>query len=139
MEGKSIQEIAETTVRAPDGEIMKLQKIYCALLTRDLVAAESWYTKLLGRGPDYRPMESMVQWDLFAQGGLQLITDEDLAANGALFLIVDDIEKERQRLQDVGISLGENITGDYSTLAQVCDLDGNRITFATPPAPYPPA
>ena len=29
---------------------MKLQKIYSALLTTDLAAAESWYTKLLGRG-----------------------------------------------------------------------------------------
>ena len=118
---------------------MALQKIYCALLTTDLVAAERWYTKLLGRGPDFRPMETMIQWDLFAQGGLQLVTDEDLAAKGALFLVVDDIVTERQRLRDVGILLGDNIKGDYSTLAQVCDLDGNRITFATPPSPYPPA
>ena len=56
--------------------IMKLQKIYSALLTTDLAAAESWYTKLLGRGPDYRPMETLIQWDLFAQGGLQLATDD---------------------------------------------------------------
>ena len=41
---------------------MKLQKIYSALLTTDLTAAESWYTKLLGRGPEYRPMETLIQW-----------------------------------------------------------------------------
>jgi catechol 2,3-dioxygenase-like lactoylglutathione lyase family enzyme len=118
---------------------MTLQKIYCALLTTDLTAAESWYTRLLGRGPDYRPMETMIQWDLFAQGGLQLVADEDLAANGALFLVVGDIATERQRLRDVGISLGDDIQGDYSTLAQVRDPDGNQITLATPPSPYPPA
>ena len=33
---------------------MNLQKIYTALLTADLAAAEGWYTKLLGRGPDHR-------------------------------------------------------------------------------------
>jgi hypothetical protein len=33
---------------------MNLQKIYTALLTADLAAAEGWYTKLLDRGPDYR-------------------------------------------------------------------------------------
>ena len=30
---------------------MTLQK-YTALLTADLAAAEGWYTKLLGRGPE---------------------------------------------------------------------------------------
>ena len=40
---------------------MNLQKIYTVLLTEDLVAAESWYTKLLGRGPDNRPMDTLVQ------------------------------------------------------------------------------
>ena len=118
---------------------MKLQKIYSALLTTDLTAAESWYTKLLGRGPDYRPMETLIQWDLFAQGGLQLATDATLAGNGALFLLVGDIATERQRLRDLGISLGDDIQGTYSTLAQVRDPDGNQVTLATPPSPYPPA
>ena len=93
---------------------MKLQKIYSALLTTDLTAAESWYTKLLGRGPDYRPMETLIQWDLFAQGGLQLATDDNLAGNGALFLLVGDIATERQRLRDLGISLGDDIQGTYA-------------------------
>jgi hypothetical protein len=36
--------------------------------------------------------------------------------------------------------LGDDIAGDYSTLAQVRDPDGNLLTLATPPAPpYPPA
>jgi hypothetical protein len=36
--------------------------------------------------------------------------------------------------------LGDDIPGDFSTLAQVHDPDGNLITFATPPSPkYPPA
>jgi hypothetical protein len=118
---------------------MKLQKIYSALLTADLAAAESWYTKLLGRGPDYRPMKTMIQWDLSAHGGLQLVTDDNLAGNGALFLVVGDVAAERRRLKDVGISLGDDIQGDYSTLAQVRDSDGNLITLATPPSPYPPA
>jgi hypothetical protein len=118
---------------------MKLQKIYSALLSTNLPAAESWYTKLLGRGPNYRPMETLIQWDLFAQGGLQLTTDDNLAGTGALFLLVGDIAAERQRLRDLGISLGDDIQGDYSTLAQVRDPDGNQVTLATPPSPYPPA
>lgn len=84
-------------------------------------------------------MKSMVQWDLSAEGGLQLVTDGELAGHGALFLVVGDIAAERRRLEDLGIELGGNIQGHYSTLAQLRDADGNLITLATPPSPYPPA
>jgi catechol 2,3-dioxygenase-like lactoylglutathione lyase family enzyme len=116
------------------------QKIYTALLTSDLAAAEGWYTKLLGRAPDYRPMNTLVQWELFDQGGLALSTDDEIAGKGVMFLVVDDVAAERRRLRSLGIVLGDDIEGDYSTLAQVRDPDGNLLTLATPPSrPYPPA
>ena len=121
---------------------MNLQKGYTALLTADLAAAESWYTKLLGRGLDFRPMETMVQWDLFDQGGLQLSTDDEIAGRGVAFLVVDDVAAERRRLHRVWASCSATTSrGDYSTLAQVRDPDGNLFTLATPPArvSYPAA
>ncbi len=119
---------------------MNLQQIYTALLTADLAAAEGWYTKLLGRGPDNRPMDTLVQWELFEQGGLALSSDDEIAGRGVMFLIVEDIAAERGRLQSLGIVLGDDIEGDYSTLAQVRDADGNRITLASPPTrPFPAA
>ena len=119
---------------------MNLQKSYTALLTADLAAAESWYAKLLGRGPDHRPMDTLVQWELFDHGGVALSTDDDIAGRGVMFLVVDDVAAERRRLHGLGIVLGDDIEGDYSTLAQVRDPDGNRLTLATPPSrPYPPA
>ncbi|MGI6853871.1 VOC family protein [Mesorhizobium sp. 1B3] len=119
---------------------MNLQKIYTALLTADLAAAEDWYSKVLGRGPDYRPMDTMVQWELSEQGGLVLSTDNEIAGRGMMFLVVGDVAAERYRLQGQGIVLGDDIEGDYSTLAQVPDPDGNLLTLATPPSrPYPPA
>jgi catechol 2,3-dioxygenase-like lactoylglutathione lyase family enzyme len=119
---------------------MNLQKIYPALLTADLAAAEVWYTKLLGRGPDHRPMDTLLHWELFDQGGLMLSSSEEIAGRGVMFLYVDDLAAERRRLQGLGIVLGKDNEGDYSTLAQVRDPDGNLITLATPPArPFPPA
>lgn len=119
---------------------MNLQKVYTALLTANLPAAESWYTKLLGREPDYRPMDTLVQWELSDQGGVMLATDTLIAGSGVMFLVVDDVAAERRRLQGLGIVLGDDIKGDYSTLAQVRDPDGNLLTLATPPSrPYPPA
>jgi catechol 2,3-dioxygenase-like lactoylglutathione lyase family enzyme len=119
---------------------MTLQKTYTSLLTADLAAAQGWYTKLLGRGPDHRPMDTLVQWELFDQAGLMLSTSEEIAGKGAAFFYVDDVAAERRRLQGLGIVLGDDIPGDYSTLAQVRDPDGNLITLASPPArPFPPA
>ena len=119
---------------------MNLQKIYTTLLTADLAAAEVWYTKLLGRGPDYRPMDTLVQWELFDQGDLALSTDDEIAGRGVMFVVVGDVAAERRRLQGLGIVLGDDIAGDYSTLAQVRDPDGNLLTLATPPSrPYPGA
>jgi catechol 2,3-dioxygenase-like lactoylglutathione lyase family enzyme len=115
-------------------------KAYASLLTADLAAAEPWYTKLLGRAPDHRPMDTLVQWELSEQSGLMISTSDEIAANGALFLYVDDLAAERRRLQGLGIELGDDNEGDYSTLAQVRDPDGNLITLASPPArPFPPA
>lgn len=119
---------------------MNLQKIYTVFLTADLAAAEDWYTRLLGRGPDNRPMDTLVQWELFDQVGIGLSTDALIAGRGVMFLIVDDVGAERRRLQGLGIELGDDIPGDYSTLAQVRDPDGNLLTLAAPPSPpYPPA
>jgi catechol 2,3-dioxygenase-like lactoylglutathione lyase family enzyme len=119
---------------------MNLQRIYSALLTADLAAAEDWYTKLLGRAPDNRPMDTLVQWELFDQSGVMLSTSDEIAGRGVMFLYVDDVAAERSRLRALGIVLGDDIEGDYSTLAQVRDPDGNLVTLATPPSrPFPPA
>jgi len=112
---------------------MNLNKIYISLLTADLVAAERWYGKLFGRGPDNRPMATLEQWEFSHHSGLMLSDSDEIASFGAVFFYVADIDVERQRLRDLGIMLGDDIEGDYSTLAQVHDPDGNLLTLATPP------
>ena len=51
---------------------MNRQTIYTALLTADLAAAAGGYTKLLGRRPDHRPVDTMVQWELSDHDGIAL-------------------------------------------------------------------
>ncbi len=85
-------------------------------------------------------METMIQWELFEHGGVALSTETEIAGKGVVFLIVGDLTAERRRLEGVGIALGDDIPGDYSTLAQVRDADGNLLTLASPPSrPYPRA
>lgn len=117
---------------------MKLDKIYPSLHAADLTASEAWYSKLLGRGPDHRPMDSLFQWELSDQSGLMLSDSEEIAREGAIFLYVTDLDAERRRLKGEGIILGDDFEGDYSTLAQLRDPDGNLITLASPPKrPFP--
>lgn len=119
---------------------MNLEKIYPSFLTADLAVAERWYTALFGRGPDYRPMPTLLHWELSEQGGLMLSSSEEIASRGAIFLYVADVAAERRRLEQAGIAFGEDILGDYSTLAQARDPDGNLITLASPPSrPFPSA
>lgn len=112
------------TPRAAGRRMMNLQRLYTALLTADLAAAEAWCTKLLGRGPDNRPMPSLVQWELFDRGGLGLSDDDEIAGSGAIW---------------TSRPSGGDFQGDYSTLAQLRDLDGNLITLASPPSRSFPA
>ena len=70
---------------------MNLQKTYPSLLTADIAAAEGWYTKLLGRRPDHRPMPTLLQWELADEGGLMLSSSKDIATRGAIFLYVADL------------------------------------------------
>jgi catechol 2,3-dioxygenase-like lactoylglutathione lyase family enzyme len=120
--------------KAPEKLKMKVEKIYPSLLVADLAAAERWYTELLGRGPDYRPMPTLLHWELFDEGGLMLSTSDEIASRGSIFLYVAELAAERRRLESAGIALGEDFAGDYSTLAQVRDPDGNLVTLATPPS-----
>ena len=117
---------------------MNLQKIYTALLTADLMAAEGWYTKLLGRGPDYRPMDTLVQWSSSTRADSAFNRQRD-RRQGRDVPFCRRCGGRTRRLQRLGIVLGDDIEGDYSTLAQLRDPDGNLLTLATPPSrPYPP-
>jgi len=119
---------------------MSLQKSYPSFLVADLDAAEDWYTKFLGREPDHRPMDTLVQWELSDEGCLMVSTSEEIAGKGVMFFYVDDLEAERRLLHEQGIELGDDNEGDYSTLAQVRDPDDNLVTLASPPSrPFPPA
>jgi predicted enzyme related to lactoylglutathione lyase len=69
-----------------------------------------------------------------------LSSSEEIADTGAIFFYVADLSAERHRLDRLGIALDHDNEGDYSTLAQCRDPDGNLVTFASPPRrPVPPA
>lgn len=113
---------------------MRIQGIYAAVATTRLESAEKFYTQLFGRGPDDRPMQSLIQWRGVAGANIQVFHDPDNAGSGRMTIVVPDMEEARRSLQEFGVSLSDEFRGDYGRIAQITDPDGNCITLAEPPS-----
>lgn len=110
-----------------------VQGIYACAAVRDFEAAVTWYSALLGRAPDDRPMPEMAQWRNMGAAGIQLWHEPDHAGHSRMTIVVPVMAGERQRIEAAGIALGPDITGDFGIVVQAIDRDGNRITLAEPP------
>lgn len=115
-------------------EPLKVQGLYAAMLVSDLKAAEAFYTQVLGRGPDDRPMPTLIQWRGFGMAaGIQLFEGAGTPGGSRMTLVVPDMTRVKDELQGRGLTLGDISEGMYGKIAQLADEDGNTITFAEPP------
>ncbi|WP_111735854.1 VOC family protein [Roseovarius amoyensis] len=111
---------------------MKIQGLFAVVATADMVRAEAFYTSLIGRRPDDRPMDGLVQWRDFPDN-LQVVEDAEKAGHSMITIVTPDMTAARQDLENAGLKLGEDIQGDFGIVAQIDDPDGNRLTLAEPP------
>ncbi|HEX7929821.1 MAG TPA: hypothetical protein VF470_02790 [Sphingomicrobium sp.] len=116
---------------------MRIQGIYAALTTREMAKGEQFYTALFGRGPDDRPMDSLIQWRDVAGANVQLFTDEKNAGHSRCTIVVPDMSEARNCLAAAGITVRDERQGDFGKIAQVDDPDGNVVTLAEPPTERP--
>lgn len=112
---------------------MDLAGIFAVVSVSDLERSVEWYTRLVGRPPDERPMEGLVQWRLSANGGLQLVMDARTAGSSMVTIITPHLDDTRISLAAASVHLEPDIQGDFGVLAQISDPDGNRLTLAEPP------
>jgi catechol 2,3-dioxygenase-like lactoylglutathione lyase family enzyme len=112
---------------------MEIQGLYAVANVDDLPRSEDYYTKLLGRGPDDRPIEGMIQWRGFGSAGIQLFADQEKAGQSVMTIVTPDIAETQRKLAEEDIELGEIQRGPFGALAQLFDPDGNRINVAEPP------
>jgi predicted enzyme related to lactoylglutathione lyase len=112
---------------------MKIQGIYAAIATADIAKAERFYTQLFERVPDDRPMATLLQWRNVAGANIQIFEDPANAGKGRLTIVVPDMKEARQSLSDIGMTLADEMEGEFGRIAQIADPDGNRITLAEPP------
>ena len=108
-----------------------ITKVYAVVSTAQLARAHEWYSRLFGRSSDLHPMAEVHEW-YFVNGGVQLVADAERAGRSMLTVIVSNLDAIRAEMQTRHLALGPASGGDFATVAQIQDPDGNRITFAEP-------
>lgn len=112
---------------------MDVMGIFAVASVSDMKRSEKWYTRLMGRAPDDRPMDTLVQWRNPGAGGVQLMLDPERAGRSLMTIVTPLMDKARAGLESAGVKLGPDVKGDWGIIAQVNDPDGNRLTLAEPP------
>lgn len=96
----------------------------------DQDAAEDWYSRLLDRAVDARPMAGLAEWHLAESFAVQTWLDSERAGYSTVVLEVSDLDAEMSRLNSVGIEHGGAQPGGGARILQISDPDGNTIVLA---------
>lgn len=62
---------------------MEIQGVYAAIATKNMPAAEAFYTTLFEREPDDRPMDGLIRWRNVAGANIQLFLNKQNAGSSA--------------------------------------------------------
>lgn len=95
----------------------------------DLTAAGAWYTALLAREPDARPMDGLLEWHVTEGGGVQVWLDPERAGGATLLLATNDLDETAARLASAGMAHAGLEPGGGARLLQLTDPDGNRVVL----------
>ena len=109
---------------------MTIKNALAGVAVKNLDDAIGWYTKLLGRAPDERPMSEVAEYRFDKGGWIQIFADGDRAGRSSVTLVEDDLEGRLEKLKVDEIAVGSVSRSDYVNTAIVNDPDGNQIVFA---------
>jgi glyoxylase I family protein len=111
------------------GDNVDIEQSMAAIAVRDVDRAEEWWTRLLGREADTRPMDGLVEWH-FDNGALQLVADADRAGGSLTTLQVRGLVADADQLRNRGIDLGDlSDTSAGAAFVTITDPDGNAVTI----------
>jgi predicted enzyme related to lactoylglutathione lyase len=96
----------------------------------DVDRAEDWYARLLGRGPDTRPMPGLVEWYVGDSAGLQVWSEPGRAGKSSVVLGVTDLDGAASRARDEGLAHDGPQAGGDGRIVLLVDPDGNRVVLA---------
>lgn len=114
---------------------MDIQGLFAVICVSDLDQSVDSYSRLVGREPDDRPMDWLVQWRDLSGAGLQLVLDRERAGDSHATIVTPDLANARKKLAAVSIEPETESGGDFGSVATINDPDGNQIWLVEPPAP----
>ena len=106
-----------------------IRRLLAHCTVTDLDRAEDWYTRLLGRGPDARPMAGLIEWHLGDSYGLQVWSEPDRAGRSSVVLEETDLDGAAAHATEVGIAHDGPRPGGGARVLQLADPDGNRVVL----------
>lgn len=113
---------------------MTFSHVLAVAPVRDIEIAVSWYERLMGRGPDTRPMPGLADWHVAPSGWVQVFESPEHAGSTLLNLAVDDLDETLVELAERSVEPGDVQLGAQQVrFAAVHDPDGNRITLIESP------
>ncbi len=110
---------------------MNVTDIFVSINARDFDAQTAWWTTLIGRDPDRKPMPSCREWDLAPAVLFQVLDSPD---NGPtdVSLRIDNLAAEIARLRKANIDVPdpEKVEGfDTLRLSAFTDPEGNKVNL----------
>lgn len=112
------------------GRDMSIRNVLAGVAAKNLEVSVAWYTRLLGRGPDARPMAGLAEWEFEGGGFLQLFTDLARAGSSSVTFVEDDLEARRGRLGEEGVPIVSEADNEFVKTTIVRDPDGNQVVLA---------
>lgn len=109
---------------------MTIQNVLAQATVSDLTEAERWYSVVLDRQPDARPMNGLIEWHLGDTFGVQVWTEPERAGRSSIVLGESDLDGLAARLTGAGIDHPGPQPASASRILALQDPDGNRIVFA---------
>ena len=91
--------------------------------------AADWYTRLLDRAPDARPMAGLVEWRLAETCGIQIWEDPERAGGSTVVIDVDDLDSLTERMDAAGFEHDGPAPGGGRRILPIADPDGNQVVF----------
>jgi glyoxylase I family protein len=109
---------------------MPVDHVLAVVPVNDLDVAGAWYERLLGRAPDNRPMETLIEWNVTGNGWIQVACDAQRAGSTLLNFAVSELGQYVAGLAAKGLEPGPVQTVNKNVqLCALSDPDGNIITL----------
>lgn len=111
---------------------MGVANVFVSIGVADHPAGCAWWSAILRREPDRRPMPSCCEWDLTDTVLFQVLDNPKQGAVDIVSLKFDDLDAEIARLRGEGLFIDdpEKVPGfDTLRIAALTDPDGNTLNL----------